>query len=726
MDPFTIVEPQGFGSAETVRLKWNQYRLIKRRGFMQQWKALLNKQSLRSHLITWFLVIALVPLGWTTLIAYELCKKILFDQAIKNLRSFIFNQKNLLNFYFEEKKLDARDFMRDRTALKAIYSLDEILAHYGKDSSEYVKAKQTFYPILSDRMEALDYKNLLLVTKTGNIVFSIPPSVKVGENIFHSDQYRSLTDIIAKSRDSMKMEMISIFSNDNHESFHTFIFIPLIDLQDKLTGIAVVELDPLSIYRLLSNYHELGKLSDFLLVTEIDHHFLAITPKKSLIDKEFKEQIDPNSSFGKFIKQVLTHEHLEALDIDYHNQKTLMASSRFKNAVNWALLTKINETDLLAPIYKLQHLFWILVTTTVFAVILAASYVARKIVSPILLLTDKTRILADGDLSQRIEVTSQDEIGRLGQSFNEMASQLHHIISHLDSLVAKRTEEYEIQNIKLEQTIIELRQTRDRLITQEKLASLGALTAGIAHEIKNPLNFINNFSELSIQILHDLEEHLNSIKIHLAEKESEELSQLFNILKLNISKINEHGQRADGIVRNMLQHARGLPGERRLININKLLDEYIALSYHGMRAKDSSFNVTIEKHYDSSIPAIEVAPQEMSRVFLNLLNNAYYSVHEKKKHHSTDSSYQPTVRITTGNHPSSVAIKIWDNGLGIAPDIISKLFTPFFTTKPPGEGTGLGLSLSYNIVVQGHGGTLSANSHIGEYAEFIINLPYKK
>jgi two-component system, NtrC family, sensor kinase len=693
--------------------------------FMIRWKALFNQQTLRSNLIKWFLVIALLPLGWTTIIAYEMCKRILFDQTMKNLQTFIFNQENLLKFYFEEKKNDSRAFITDRTALKAVPTLDKILSRYGKDSPEYEKARQEFYPILAYRTKALDYRDLLLLTTEGKLVFSVLPSPQLGKNLLNSDRHQRLSRIIAKSRDSLEMDMISIVFDNDKDPIQIFISMPMIDFQNNLKGIALVELDTLSIYHLLSTPNELGTLTNLLLVTKEDHTLFAITPKNIFTENESKEMIDPTSSFGKFILEVLMQQHLEAFDIDYHNRKTLMAGKRFGNISNWALVTEINEADLLAPIRQLKYLFWLLLTATVFAVTLAASYVARKIAAPILQLTDKTRILAAGDLSQRIDVTSQDEIGRLGESFNEMASQLDHIISHLDFLVAKRTEEYEIQNVKLEQTISELHKTRDRLITQEKLASLGSLTAGIAHEIKNPLNFVNNFSELSLQILNDIEKHLNSIKAALSENEFKDLSDKFAMLKLNIGKINDHGQRADSIVRNMLQHSRGLPGERMKIDIHKLLDEYVALSYHGMRAKDASFNVTIEKNYDPTVPLIEVVPQEISRVFLNLLNNAYYSVHEKKKHQRPD-SYQPTVRITTENHQDEVIIKIWDNGVGIAPDVIPKLFTPFFSTKPPGEGTGLGLSLSYNIIVQGHGGTLTANSQVGEFAEFIIHLAYKK
>jgi signal transduction histidine kinase len=692
---------------------------------MQRWKPLLhlNHQSLRTRLIIWFLIIALVPLGWTTLIIYQLSKRILFEEVSKHLQGLISKQEKILNFYFHEKQLDARDFIRDQTALMSISTLDETLSRYGKNSPEFSRSLQMFYPLLTFRMKALDYQNLLLVTKTGKIVFSTSPFFAVNDHLLDFKKYESLQTIFEKTLHTLAMEMTSLVLKPDKSSLNAYISIPILDAQDQLAGVAIVELDTSSIYHFISNFQVRGILANLLVVAKVNDNLYAINPSETQNDQSPNHPVDPNSSFGRFIQKVLLNEDLIEADIDYRNQTTLMVGRKYASAFNWALMTKIDEAELLAPIHRLKSLFWILVTTTVFAVLLAASYVARKITSPILLLTDKTKTLAAGDLSQRIEVTSQDEIGRLGESFNEMATQLNHIISHLDDLVEKRTKEYENQNVKLEQTIKELRQTRDRLITQEKLASLGALTAGIAHEIKNPLNFIHNFSELSLELQKDLEELIHSIKPPLPEIEKEKLSELSNTLKLNITKIYEHGKRADSIVYHMLQHSRGTPGEKTKIDVHKLLDEYITLAYHGMRAQDPSFNVNTEKHYDASIPSLEVVPQEMSRVFLNLLNNAYYSVQQKKKQHHTDTSYPPTVRISTENHGDSVVIKIWDNGLGIAPEIFPKLFTPFFTTKPTGEGTGLGLSLSYNIVVQGHGGTLSANSQVGEFAEFVINLP---
>lgn len=267
----------------------------------------------------------------------------------------------------------------------------------------------------------------------------------------------------------------------------------------------------------------------------------------------------------------------------------------------------------------------------------------------------------------------------------------------------------------------ELKEAQAQLIQAEKMASLGQLTAGIAHEIKNPLNFINNFSELSIDLSKELMEEIEKESTKLDSKSVDYIKEILNDLEHNVKKINEHGKRADNIVKGMLLHSRGKSGEKQKTNINELLHEYLNLAYHGFRAQDSTFNVKMETDYDKTLEMIDVIPQNISRVFLNIFNNGCYSVHEKKKERKD--SYNPVLSVVTKNLGDKVEIKIRDNGKGIAQDILDKIFNPFFTTKPTGKGTGLGLSLSYDILVQEHKGELKVNSEVGEFAEFIITIP---
>jgi len=266
---------------------------------------------------------------------------------------------------------------------------------------------------------------------------------------------------------------------------------------------------------------------------------------------------------------------------------------------------------------------------------------------------------------------------------------------------------------RIELTLIELKATQSQLIQSEKMASLGELTAGIAHEIQNPLNFVNNFSELNKELVIELGEEIN--KGNFAEAKA-----IAKNIQDNEEKINHHGKRADAIVKGMLQHSRTSSGQKELTDINALVDEYLRLSYHGLRVKDKSFNATLKTDFDESIGNISVIPQDIGRVILNLINNAFYVVDEKKK--QNPSGYESTVSVSTKKINGQVEIKVKDNGNGISPKVLDKIFQPFFTTKPTGQGTGLGLSLSYDII-KAHGGELRAETKEGKGATFIINLP---
>ena len=293
----------------------------------------------------------------------------------------------------------------------------------------------------------------------------------------------------------------------------------------------------------------------------------------------------------------------------------------------------------------------------------------------------------------------------------------------LEGEVAERTAELRAKSEDLERTLENLRKTQDQLITNEKMASLGALTAGIAHEIKNPLNFVNNFAELCEDLVRELSDEFEAHKNLLPADSVDNIQEIVRDLQQNAAKIREHGGRADSIVRSMLLHSRGKPGQRQRTDLNALLDEYLKLAYHGMRAKEPAFTVEIETEYDPKAPQLDVVPQDMARVFLNVVGNSCHAVHLKRMQEGPN--YKPKIRARTIDLPRWVEFRIWDNGPGVAEDIQDKIFAPFFTTKPAGEGTGLGLSISYDIVVREHLGQLFLNSRPGEYAEFIIRLPKK-
>ena len=266
---------------------------------------------------------------------------------------------------------------------------------------------------------------------------------------------------------------------------------------------------------------------------------------------------------------------------------------------------------------------------------------------------------------------------------------------------------------KVEERTGELKETQLQLIQREKLASLGELTAGIAHEIQNPLNFVNNFSEVNAELIAEM-------KVEIDKGNFEEVKSIANNIAENEQKINNHGKRAEAIVKGMLQHSRSSSGQKEPTDINALADEYLRLAYHGLKAKDKTFSATMNTDFDNTIGNINIISQDVGRVILNLIVNAFYAVTEKKKH--ADENYEPTVSVSTKKINSKVEIKVADNGNGIPQRVLDKIFQPFFTTKPTGEGTGLGLSLSYDII-KAHGGELKVNAKDGKGAEFVIQLP---
>ena len=329
--------------------------------------------------------------------------------------------------------------------------------------------------------------------------------------------------------------------------------------------------------------------------------------------------------------------------------------------------------------------------------------------------------MADGDLKEPVQLKGSDEIRDMAgalELFRQNTLEAQRL-----NLVEKLSKELKKKNKDLEKSIADLHKTKKQLVLQEKLASLGQLTAGIAHEIKNPLNFINNFSKISHGLLKDLKEDLAPAVREIGDKKYEEIQESLQDLQSNMKKISAHGERADNIVNGMLDHSRSESLKRELVDINKYMDTYSELALHSKRSLNSSFTVSLEKNYDPNMPAIEIVPQDMSRMILNIISNACDAVYEKQN--QNDEVYRPCIELCTKKEGKSAKIFIKDNGLGLPNEIKEKIFNPFFTTKATGQGTGLGLSLTQDIAVK-YGGSITVNSKEGEFTEFVISLPYKQ
>ena len=381
------------------------------------------------------------------------------------------------------------------------------------------------------------------------------------------------------------------------------------------------------------------------------------------------------------------------------------------------------------------------------AVMLSWIYVGRFLSRRLGRLSDRMRRMAEGDLEAEVDIGGRDEIGEMAAAlevFRRHALEVQRL-----NLVEKLAEELKSKNDQLETALGDLEKAQDQIVMREKLAALGELTAGVAHEIKNPLNFIKNFSEVSIELLDELLEEVRSLAGDRKKTDGEApgddgaddgadddtaelIDEIAGDLTGNLKTIHEHGERANNIVQSMLQMGRG-SGERRPANINALLSEHAKLAYHSARASDPDFNIDLQEDFDPGIGEVEVIPQDLSRVFLNMVTNACYATHERRmalkeadpsavKLKEGRANYEPQLRLTTRGTEDSIEIRIRDNGSGIPAELVEKIFHPFFTTKPTDKGTGLGLALSSDIVRQ-HGGDIRVETEAGEFTEMIIELP---
>ncbi len=360
------------------------------------------------------------------------------------------------------------------------------------------------------------------------------------------------------------------------------------------------------------------------------------------------------------------------------------------------------------------------------ALLLALGFTAltvRSITVPLKQLERSMASITQGDLDPAMPRTGAHEIGAMITTLGILR----------DSLIERERLERERERAQAEiraardaaeAALHELKAAQANLIQAEKMASLGQLTAGIAHEIKNPLNFINNFASLSIGLLDELKAVAAPALASLDQHQRGQLDEVIELLTGNLERIGEHGKRADNIVKSMLAHSRASGGDRQNTDLNALVEESLNLAYHGARAQDQNFNITLDRQYAPDIPPVELVPQDVTRVFLNLFGNGFYAASERQRS-VNDGTFRPALTVTTRDLGKAVEVRVRDNGVGIPHDIKDKLFQPFFTTKPTGVGTGLGLSISYDIVTKQHGGTIKVDSDVGRFTEFIVTLPHR-
>lgn len=406
----------------------------------------------------------------------------------------------------------------------------------------------------------------------------------------------------------------------------------------------------------------------------------------------------------------------------------------FPENLEWAIIAEIKEADAYQMVGKIKFslLLWVLLGLGI--AVSGGVLFSNDISKPIIKLSKAAETISSGNFDIKIDYKGKDSIGVLGSTLLNMSQslkasfakiaeqnkQLEEYNRTLEQKVADRTAELKEKNTALEDTLFKLKETQEQLVMSQKLASLGQLTAGIAHEIKNPLNFVNNFAKLSVGLVDELRDEIDKSKEENAVPDYGYVEEILGDIQTNVTKISEHGGRADNIVKNMLEHSRMDKGEFIKTDLNKLLDETVHLAFHGIRNTVEDFNASLNLQFDSNVKVYNLNPQALSQVFINLFNNSFYAMNKKRL---STTGFMPTLTVTTKESADWLEVTIRDNGTGIPAANLQKIFEPFFTTKPTGEGTGLGLSISFDIISQMHRGEMAAISQEGEFTEFTIKLP---
>ena len=460
-------------------------------------------------------------------------------------------------------------------------------------------------------------------------------------------------------------------------------------------------------------------------LSDVTEALADIRPRPRARLQELVAELDDlySSQEGIFATRTAVLEELAAADalVARGNRITQDLVERVDNLTQNAENSAGDAAERSQTLVQLGVWFMLLVTV----VTIGLGYVAWKFFGERLLvrmghLSDATRQMSSGDLDVQVEIEGDDELTDMAgalEVFRQHAVEVQRL-----NLVEKLAAEVQAKNDKLEDTLENLRRTQQQVVKQEKLASLGALTAGIAHEIRNPLNFINNFAALSSELIEELKEELEEANNGDGEVDQEYLNEILGDLNTNVVKVNEHGQRANRIVEGMLAHSRDEAGEVESIDINLMVQEYAKLAYHGIRGTDSTFNVDMIHQYDKDAGNVDAIARDLSRVFLNIITNACHATQARGR--NEDGSYHPMVTIGTEGRERDVRITVRDNGTGMPDEVVRKIFDPFFTTKSGTQGTGLGLSISHEIV-QEHGGKIEVETEEGEGTEFRITLPRK-
>ena len=675
-------------------------------------RSLYRQLGFSSQLILWFLLLGLLPVTAVAILSYRVAVRTVRQEVTSGLNAIARRQSQAMEELFLRVERDVTTLARTPTVQGALAALP---TRSGRETPTLSAEVERF---LRSYLESMGYADVFLVGAKGDVLFTANHEELLGTVLRRSETPDSeLARTFDRTITLLSTETSDFWYDAALDEFDSFIGAPVF-LDGTLIGVVILALRQEAIFDLVRNHVGLGDTGETLVAFREGDYARFVTPWAHS-ETSGPQRVKLGGNVGIPMQESLRGHRGSGIAPDYRGVATY-AVWRYLPFLRSGLVVKVDAEEAFAHVNRMRILF-LLVPLGVASLVVGGGWrLSKSISQPIRQLTAAAERVAKGEFEGRLASRSNKEVSRLTSSFNTMSDSLQQHIEHLDTMVEMRTRELTQKNHELEEAMRQLQKAQQTLVAQEKMASLGALTAGIAHEIKNPLNFVTNFAELSVELSAELREVLSGAGDSLAPQ-AEDIGELLTDIEDNAGKIKQHGDRASSIVDGMLLHSRGVPGERQPTDLNKLLDEYVDLAYHGMRAKDTRFNITIERRYDPAVGEVHLVAQDMSRVFLNLVNNACYSTYEKKK--ASGEEFSPTVEVSTKRLEGAVEVRVRDNGRGIPAASLDKVFQPFFTTKPAGEGTGLGLSVSYDVVVGTHQGDMRVESKEGEFAEFIVTIP---
>jgi len=701
-------------------------------------------RGLRRELILLLLLIALVPLVVSLGIGWWQARKTLVHELSQGLRAIATRQSSLINDTVRDVELQTERLAGAGAVIRAIQDL----ADGGASEQASGTARREMQDLVTATLAESESGNLFLVARDGTVLFAARPAEEAGRNLLREFPDSELTRVVDRARTILETELSDLRVHPVTGRPVAYSATPVFS-GGRLLGVLAMEVDPVRILRGHDNYTGLGSTGETVIATQQGGRAVVVAPLRSDPQAAFNVALALEDGVRQPLVEAVRGRRGAGLARDQRG-KEVFAVWRYIPAVRWGIVVKIDRDEAFASVDRLGLLVGLLLLSTAALVPVVAFHQARRITGPILALRDATNRMAGGDFDVDTTVSARNEIAELASSFGTMARRLkatfedlrrtteereaaaaeaiaakhevERINENLEAIVEARTRELTENNAQLQQTLDDLGRTQKQLIVREKMASLGELTSGVAHEISNPLNFVNNFADLSVEVIADLRGSVGPEARNLSEDARADLEELLPTLEENLRRIHEHGRRAQRIVQGMIELTRGTSGERRPTDLNRFVQEFTRATLQASRSREGVSNVSVEFDLAPDMPLVPVYGSELSRALLNLLSNATWAAAERAK--AAGGDYAPHVRVATRMRGGEAVVTVRDNGIGIPPENVRKIFQPFFTTRPTGAGsTGLGLSMAWEVVVSQHGGRLEVQSVPGEFTEFEILLP---